>query len=140
MLAGYTVPGVVTGKPFDKHEVMTGVDEFLGGQAGMPLYYELEGDSVILHPTPASGYVTLAARLKIYTQRQITEIAVTAATSQPGFAIPFHRILSYACALDFTKDNQERQFLALQKERMEQGLIRYYSKRGAEIKTEIKPP
>lgn len=126
-------------RPLDMNEVQTGMDEFLGGENGLPLFYELVGRSILLYPTPASGDVTLAAGLKIYTDRDVTDLAVTATTTEPGFASPFHRILSYAAAIDFSRDDKERQFLMVQKDRLEQGMIRFYSKAAAEIKTRMKP-
>jgi hypothetical protein len=125
--------------PLDKDEIRTGLPEFLGGTYGTPLYYELVGESILLYPTPHSAQVTLAAGLTIYMNRDVTDIAVSATTTSPGFASPFHRILSYAATLDFIQDNQDRQFYILQKERLEQGMRTYYSKRGQEIKTRIKP-
>jgi len=126
-------------KPLDMNEVTTGLPEFLGGNSGTPLYYELVGRSVLLYPTPASGYVTLASGLQIYVDRDITDLALTATTTEPGFASSFHRILSYAAAIDFTQDDRQRQFLAVQKDRLEQMMRRFYSKRAPEIKTKVKP-
>lgn len=125
--------------PLDKQEVTTGLPEFLGGSAGLPSYYELRGRSLVLYPTPSSAYATLTNGLHIYVSRDVTAIAVSATTSQPGFAAPFHRILSYACAIDFMQDPNQRQFLALQKDRLEQGMVRFYAKRAPEIKTKMKP-
>lgn len=125
--------------PLDMNEVTTGLPEFLGGNTGLPLYYELVGRSILLYPTPSSGYVTLTNGLNIYMDRDVTDLAVTATTTEPGFAPSFHRILSYAAAIDFTQDNQQRQFLAAQKDRLEQMMRRFYSKRAPEVKTKLKP-
>lgn len=125
--------------PFDKQEVTTGVSEFLGGNTGLPLYYEMVGRSILLYPTPHSAYVTETAGLQIFVQRDVTGMAVTATTTIPGFAAPFHRILSYAAAIDFIQDTNQRDFLVRQKAQMEQAMIRFYSKRPAEVKTKIKP-
>lgn len=126
-------------KPLDPAEVTTGLPEFLGGNYGLPLYYEIIGRSILLYPIPHSANVTETAGLIIYTDRNVTDIAVSATTSEPGFDAPFHRILSYAASLDFAQDPNQRQFLAMQKERLEQGMIRFYSKRAPEIKSKIKP-
>lgn len=126
-------------RPLDPNEVTSGLPEFLGGSPGTPLYYELVGRSILLYPTPSSASVTLTNGLTVYTDRDITDIAVTATTSSPGFASPFHRILSYAAAIDFTQDSNLKQNWAFQKERLEEGMRRFYSKRAPEIKTTIKP-
>ena len=126
-------------KPLDKQEVTTGLPEFLGGNPGTPLYYELVGTSLLLYPSPHSAYVTPTAGLTIYMNRVVTDIAVSATTTEPGFASPFHRILSYAAAIDFTQDQTQRNFLVEQKARIEEGMVRFYSKRAPEVKSTIKP-
>ena len=126
-------------KPLDMNEVKTGLPEFLGGNVGTPLYYELVGRSILLYPSPGTGYVTMTDGLTIYMDRDITDLALTATTTEPGFASSFHRILSYAAAIDFTQDDNQRQFLAVQKDRLEKMMARFYSKRAPEIKTAVKP-
>lgn len=125
--------------PLDMNEVKTGLTEFLGGNTGLPLYYELVGRSVLLYPTPSSGYVTPTNGLKLYVDRDITELALTATSTEPGFAPSFHRILSYAASIDFIQDDGQRNFLIAQKDRLEQMMRRFYSKRAPEIKTKMKP-
>lgn len=124
-------------KPLDMNEISVGLPEFLGGNTGLPLYYELVGRSVLLYPTPASGDVTLTSGLTLYVDRDITELSATSAT--PGFAQNFHRVLSYAAAVDFTQDDGQRNFLIAQKDRLEKMMARFYSKRAPEIKTAVKP-
>lgn len=126
-------------QPLDPQEVHTGLPELLGGSGGTPVYYELTGRSLLLYPTPLSSSVTTTNGLMLYVDRDVTSFPVSATTSEPGFAAPFHRILSYAASIDFTQDPNQRQFLALQKERMEQAMVRFYSKRAPEVKTKIKP-
>lgn len=125
--------------PLDPQDVRTGLPEYLGGSGGTPVAYELVGNSVLLYPTPLSSSVTLTNGLMVYVDRDITSIATSATTTEPGFAAPFHRILSYAASIDFTQDANQRQFLAVQKDRLERGLVRFYSKRAPEVKTKIKP-
>lgn len=125
-------------KFLDIHDREEALPEFLQ-DAGIPLYYELVGRSINLYPKPHSGYVTLASGLGVYVSRDVTEIAVTATTTTPGFPPAFHRILSYSAALDFVQDQQQRNLLLLQKDRLEKGLSRFYSKRASEGKTQIRP-
>jgi len=126
-------------KPLDRGEVTVGLPEVLGGSPGTPLYYELQGRSVLLYPSPHSANCTLTNGLYVYVNRNVTELAVTATTTIPGFASPFHRILSYAAAVDFTQDQNQRQFLLLQKDRLEKAMVKFYSKRPTEMTTKIKP-
>lgn len=106
---------------------------------GMPLYYDLVGRSVMLYPPPVSGTVTLTSGMAVYVERDVTEFPTTGTSSTPGFATAFHRILSYAAALDFSQDTADRNLLIGQKARLEAGLTRFYSKRAVESKTQIKP-
>jgi hypothetical protein len=123
-------------KPFDPAEVSVAAQEFQESP-GLPTHYDLVGRSIMLYPTPSSAHCTLASGIAVYMNRTVSDLVV--ASSTPGFASPFHRILSYSAALDFTQDDSARKFLAAQKARMENGLIRFYSKRSEENKTTIKP-
>jgi hypothetical protein len=115
-------------------------EEYLTG-GGLPIYYELEGNEIRLYPAPMSGYTTLASGMMVRLSRAVNEFstATGAGSALPGFASPFHRILSYAAAIDFVQDPNQRQFFALQKQRLEQGLVRFYSKRATEFKSTLKP-
>jgi hypothetical protein len=126
-------------EPLDPDETKVALPEYLGGSGGTPVAYELAGRSLLLYPIPLSGSVTLTNGLTIYMDKSVTDLAVSATTTEPGFAKPFHRILSYACAIDFTQDATQRQWLTVQKDRLEQGMIRFYSKAASEVKTAIKP-
>lgn len=106
---------------------------------GMPIYYDLVGRSLLLYPSPASGSVTLLSGLAVYFDREVTEFNTTATTTVPGFATPFHRILSYSAALDFLQDASQRQFIANQKQRLEEGLVKFYSRRNVDYDPRVKP-
>lgn len=125
-------------KPFDIHDISIAPQEFLE-TAGLPLYYNVVGRSVELYPKPSSAYCTLASGIGVYVSREVTEFPVSATTDSPGFPVAFHRVLSYAMAIDFIQDPQARQQLAIQKDRMEKGLTRFYSKRAVESKQQIQP-
>lgn len=124
--------------PIDMHDIDIGLSEWYQ-TAGLPKYYDLVGQFIRLYPKPASSDVTLVSGMAVYVSRDVTEFGAGATTGEPGFATAFHRILSYAASLDFLRDDNEKQFLALQKQRLEQGLVRFYSKRNNEYKTRIKP-
>lgn len=126
-------------QPIDTLDMQEAAPEFLGGSAGLPQYYDLVGRSIMLYPIPHSGYVTTVSGMAVYMDRDVTEFAVTATTTIPGFATAFHRLLSYAAALDFTQDNTTREYLLKQKTRLEQGLVRFYSRRNTERPAQINP-
>ena len=125
-------------KRFDIHDASIAPEEYLE-TAGLPLYYDTIGRSIMLYPKPSSGYCTLASGLGVYVNRDVTEFATTASTEIPGFAKPFHRILAYATAMDFTRDDGQKQFCAAQKDRLEKGMIKFYSRREVEGGGKIKP-
>lgn len=125
-------------KQFDIHDTSIALPEYYE-TPGMPLYYDMIGRSIMLYPTPSSGYTTLASGLGVYINRDVTEFGVSATSTVPGFATPFHRILSYAAAIDFSQDQTQKQMLIQQKDRLEKGLTRFYSKRAVEEHQQIKP-
>ncbi len=124
--------------PIGYHDMDQSPEEFLSS-AGLPLYYSLDGNEVRLYPPPGTDSVTMASGLAVRLARSVTELVVTASTATPGFAVPFHRILSLAAAIDFEQDAKQREFLAIQKARLEKGLSLFYAKRAAEFKTRVKP-
>lgn len=124
--------------PVTYEELHMSPEEYLTG-GGTPIKYMIEGNEIRLFPTPMTGYVTLSSGMAVRLARAVTEPAVSATTSEPGFATAFHRILSYSAALDFTQDSQTRDFLIGQKARLERGLSKFYSKWAPEYKPKIKP-
>jgi len=124
--------------PLAPQDVHIAQEEYMT-EAGMPVYYMLQGNTVRLFPPPSVNNVTLASGLAIILSRNVNEIATSATTSEPGFASPFHRILSLAAAIDFSQDVNQKKFLLEQRYKLEAGLTRFYSKRGAEFKTQMKP-
>ena len=122
----------------DVHDITIASNEYKESD-GLPVYYDILGRSILLYPAPHSASVTLTNGLQIYVNRNVTEFPTTATTTEPGFAIPFHRILSYAAAIDFIQDENQRRHLIIQKDRLEKGMVRFYSKRPVEGKSQIKP-
>ena len=72
---------------------------------GLPQYYELREDFIILYPAPDNAVtVTLTSGLKVFYQRSadlFTAGQVTTGTKVPGFASPFHEVISYMSALPY---------------------------------------
>src|SRR3990167_998297 len=73
---------------------------------GMPTKYDVLGNSLFLYPAPATGSVTMAAGLKIYVAREVTEFSTpasytTADTTQPGFDEAFHEKPCLGAAQDW---------------------------------------
>ena len=87
--------------PIDKSQIEDIAMSEYYQDAGMPIYYDIVGRSLLLYPKPGSGYVTLSAGLKIYVSRDIVQFNSTATGTEPGFAINFHRILPIGACLDY---------------------------------------
>lgn len=125
-------------KYFDIHGTEQAPQEFMG-EPGLPIYYDLMGTQITLYPTPTSTYCTTTSGMCVYVSRDMTEFDTTATTTTPGFPASFHKILSYAAAIDFVQNDQEKQTLLKMKDRLEKGLTNFYQKRGAETDISIKP-
>lgn len=126
-------------EPIDSRDVLYQGMASFESSPGLPMYYDLIGRSIMLYPAPSSASCTLASGIAIYVEREVTNFATSASSSTPGFPVAFHRLLSYAAALDFSQDEVQRKFLQQQKYRLEQGLIKFYSKRDVEYPTRIVP-
>lgn len=122
----------------DTADMTLATTEHLNG-TGTPLEYDLVGRSLFLYPTPGTGFVTMAAGLKVYFDRDVTELTTSDTSTSPGFATAFHRILSLAAAKDYLRNDDERKFMISEKIKLENGLKRFYGKRNIEGKTKIKP-
>lgn len=120
----------------DLHDIDIATSEYYEN-GGTPLFYDLVGRSIFLYPIPEAGRVTLTNGLKIYFDRDVTNLTSTSDT--PGFATAFHRLLSFGASLDFTRNDDEISKWTRQKQELEDGLQRFYSKRNVEGKTRIKP-
>lgn len=124
--------------PISYAELPISPEEYLTG-TGTPIRYMIEGTQVRLFPAPGTGSVTMTSGLAYHVSRAVTEPAVTASSSSPGFATPFHRVLSYAAAIDFDQDDQHRNFLIAQKARLDNGLSKFYSNWAPQYKPKLRP-
>lgn len=67
-----------------------------------PAYYMIQGDVIRLLPVPNSS---VTSGLRVYFDQDVSTFAHTDTTKTPGFASPFHRMLSVGAALDFAIAN-----------------------------------
>jgi hypothetical protein len=102
-------------------------------ETGSP-HYDLVGRSIFLYPTPSAN---ITSGLKVFFDRDVTDLSST--SDVPGFALAFHRILSLGASIDFSRNENDRKLWVADKTRLENGLKRFYSKRGIQRKTIIKP-
>ena len=95
--------------PFDEAEIKnTAMSEYYE-TSGMPVRYDIKGRSLLLYPSPGTGYVTLTAGLKIYVSRDIVQFNSTATTQEPGFATNFHRLLPLGACIDYAVGKEMNQ-------------------------------
>jgi hypothetical protein len=112
---------------------------------GMPVQYDLIGNSLFLYPAPATADVTLAAGLKLYFSRDINEFTPADTTQEPGFPGMFHRLVSIGAALDFAVRNEMTEKIAVLKtgpgmfQELKIDLETHYGSRNRDMTTRIKP-
>jgi hypothetical protein len=122
----------------DYRDVSVAMPEFRT-DTGLPVYYDLVGSQIVLYPPPGTGYVTMSSGMAVYVSRDVSLFTTASTTATPGFAPQFHRVLSLSAALDFEKDPQQRQYLLLSKQKVEESMKRFYSSRATERRISIKP-
>lgn len=68
---------------------------------GLPQYYDVDGNSLILYPAPDATMTTLIDGLTLYLSREMDSFVATDTTKEPGFSDYFHRIVSIGMAYDY---------------------------------------
>lgn len=119
--------------PINDKELGVDPAEFLETDA-MPIYYDKQGRSLLLYPAPATSAVTLAAGLKVFFKRTAdlyTSAQLTTGTKEPGFAVPYHNIISLKAALPFCVAYLPERVPYLNSEirRLEKDLTKHYGRR-----------
>lgn len=122
----------------DEQQISQGLETFMAG-GGLPVFYREIGNSIELYPSADVTATTLTAGLKIYYQRTQTEFTTSDASTSPGFAAPFHRILSIGAAYDyaFSKTLPIATPLKQRLDELRQSLREYYSTRNREVKPKL---
>lgn len=131
-------------RPLDKEEIRQkgfSLSEFFE-TPGQPLYYDIEGNSIVLYPAPATGNVTMTAGLKVIYQRPSSYFLTTDTTKQLGIPTDFHDIVVlYACQ-KYAKQNSmtaKAREIDAEVQKREDDLKNYYNRRWKEVKQIIKP-
>lgn len=117
---------------------------------GLPKYYDILGDSLLLYPAPSSSNVTTTAGLKLYLSRDISAPVMTTnngafrdITTEPGFHLNFHPYISCGVAVDYgvskayTAEKMTNLRLALKE--YENGIAEYYGNRDRDYPTRFRP-
>jgi len=124
-------------KQVDYNDINIPLDEYFSG-SGTPTHYDLIGSRLILYPKPSSSSVTLASGIAVMTDRDVTLFTTASTTAEPGFASPFHKILSLSAAIDFVQDKGQQDRLVAMKERVRQNMISFYSHRNVTRQANIR--
>lgn len=124
--------------PILQEDIDISIKEYME-EAGLPQYYDLVDNSIYLFPKPSSAYCTTTSGMDVYFDRDIVEFTTASTTASPGFATPFHRLLSLQAAIDFTEDNNRMNLWMSEKSNLVDGLKKFYSTRSLEEKGTIRP-
>ena len=106
---------------------------------GTPTHYDLIGNSIFLGPYP--NYASTGG-LRIFFQRNVSYFITTDTTKAPGFAQPFHRLVSlyasddYLSAKGLVGDRLKR--IQNKIEKMENALLKFYASRNAEDRPRLR--
>lgn len=128
-------------KPLDHRDIKKGYTEFEETD-GLPAYFDLVGNSLILMPAPAANDVTLASGLKVHILREIDVFTTSDSTQTPGFPEPFHRICVYGAVYDFMlsrKDYESAQSYRNELSLMIQNLQKFTAQMNGTEHTRIRP-
>jgi len=106
---------------------------------GLPWAYAKRENFIVLYPAPAAAKVTVTNGLKVYFQRTadvFTAAQVTTGTKTPGFASPYHILLSMKAALPYAISYKPERvpYLLNEINRIEKEMIDFYSIRGKDEK------
>jgi len=85
---------------FDEAQITAESYEEFKETKGVPKYYDMVGNSIILKPAPDITLVTETNGLRIYISRETDDFASDDTTKEPGFNPMFHQIVSIGMALD----------------------------------------
>lgn len=110
--------------------------------SGFPTEYDVIGSWLYLDPPPTSTEVTLNSGLRVWTSPEIDAFVSTDTNQEPGFAEPFHRILSLGAAHDYLVINgpPEKADRVLQKyELLREELRNFYADKNRDTRIRIRP-
>ena len=122
---------------FDRDDTDQAMDEFMKTN-GIPRYYDKKAESIQLYPAP--NY-SATVSLKIYFSRALNHFATTDTSKAPGFAQPFHRLLSLSAAVDYCVTYKKDRVALLESKlfQLEKELVKFYSHRNEDRTHKLQP-
>lgn len=130
--------------PYDEAQLEDGMSfETQFNNSGMPQFYRKIANSVQLFPAPASGSATIGEDtngLRITFQRTAEYFATTDTTKQPGFAAPFHKLLSILSSIDYGAPRGLGNQVRLDKdlETTKESMQNHYANRERDVRRRLK--
>lgn len=124
---------------FDKGQTDYSISEFAGTK-GLPQYYDLVGNSLMLYPAPDVTKVTADEGLQLYFSRDIDVFLETDTIKEPGFVSTFHELVSLDAAIDWCNlhDQSKINVLSNARETIKKDLENFYGQRSRESRVQIK--
>jgi hypothetical protein len=111
-------------------------------EPSMPVWYDLQGNSIFLYPAPATGSVTLTGGLKVYFQRPLQYFATSDTTKTPGFPSTFHRLVALWASYFYCQANSigdKLATLAFEIKRYEDDMQGFMTRRNKDSRTRLTP-
>ena len=108
------------------------------GDNGVPDWYEYDGNSIFLYPSPKLSDLTAALGLRYHAQRLPSYFVSGDTTKKPGFNPLYGKLLAIGTALDFAADNDmidKINMLQPQYDNMLVALVDDYIERGLDRET-----
>jgi len=126
--------------PFDKGMTKEALEE-LYSTTGLPEYYDLVGNSIVLYPTPDATTCTLTQGLELFFSREFDDFLVTDTTKEPGFVKDFHRMISLRSALTWAMPRGIAIISSLQNQisSMKDSMKIFYGSRDRDLRVRIIP-
>lgn len=115
-----------------------GIDVMDATRTGTPTAYFKMGDYLVLNVIP--NYSSTSG-LKLYTQKNVSYFTTSDTTKEPGFAAPFHRLLSLYPAKDYCSVNDMPKRLSViigEIEKLEASLVAFYSQRSRDERPRLR--
>lgn len=115
--------------PIDQEDVYAQAMTQYLSTPSTPIYYDKLANSIFLYPPPSYNSTN---GLKVYFQRNVIYFVSTDTTKSPGFASPFHRILSLGAAYDYLSARNDPKASRIKGDLDELifGLQDFYARRG----------
>lgn len=97
---------------------------------------------MFLYPAPATGSVTLTSGGKMFFSREVDAFAAADTTQEPGFAEPFHRLLSLGAAFDWLLINgpvDKADRIRQEYEQLRAEMREFYGDKNREVRIGFRP-